>query len=410
MTAWLGLSLLVLCWLLAVPVVLGVGLLALQVAGFRRATLAATAPAPALARGDDEAQALRVAVLVPAHNEALGIAAALQTMLAQLGPQDRLLVVADNCNDDTAAIARQTGAEVVERSHATERGKGYALAFGMAHLHLQPPEMVVIVDADCQLTPGALPALVQCAARHQRPAQALYLMRAPAGAGLGARLAEFAWRVRNWVRPAGWQRWGMPCQLMGTGMAFPWCLLSTASLANASIVEDMKLGIDLAAQGHAPVFCAEACVTSLFPESRAATQGQRMRWEHGHVEMILREAPAMVWQAITRRSLPMLGLALDLAVPPLALLAGLLVLGWLGAWLVWWWLGAMGPLLVYTATGLALALAVVRAWALCGQDVVRLRELLSVPWYIAAKLPIYLRFVVRRQKEWVRTGRDTKGQ
>ena len=206
MTAWLGLSLLVLCWLLALPVALGVGVLALQVLGFRRTAVAAPVPA----RGDGEAQALRVAVLVPAHNEALGIATALQTMLAQLGPQDRLLVVADNCSDDTAAIARQAGAEVVERSHATERGKGYALAFGVAHLHQQPPDMVVIVDADCELTPGALPALVRCAARHQRPAQALYLMCAPAGAGLGARLAEFAWRVRNWVRPAGWQRWGMP--------------------------------------------------------------------------------------------------------------------------------------------------------------------------------------------------------
>ena len=88
----------------------------------------------------------------------------------------------------------------------------------------------------------------------------------------------------------------------------------------------------------------------------------------------------------------------------------LLVLGWLGAWLLWWWLGAMGLLLVYSATGLALTLAVVQAWRLCGQDVVRLRELLSVPWYIAAKLPIYLRFLVRRQKEWVRTGRDAEDQ
>ena len=377
--------------------------LALQAFGFKRQT-------PEIARpADDAASSLSFAIVVPAHNEASGISAALQTMLPQLGPHGRLLVVADNCSDDTATIARQAGAEVVERSHATERGKGYALAFGVAQLQRQPPEMVVIMDADCQLAPGALATLLHCAARHGRPAQALYLMRAPAGAGLGARLAEFAWRVRNWVRPAGWQRWGMPCQLMGTGMAFSWDMLRTASLANASIVEDMKLGIELACQGQPPVFCAEALVTSAFPQTQQATQGQRTRWEHGHLEMILREVPAMVRQAVVRRDARLLGLAMDLAVPPLALLAGLLAAGWGLSLVVWLWLGAVGPLLVYSATGLALTVAVVQAWRLCGQDVVRLRELLSVPWYIAAKLPIYLRFLVRRQREWVRTGRDAEG-
>jgi hypothetical protein len=87
--------------------------------------------------------------------------------------------------------------------------------------------------------------------RTGRPVQALYLMLAPADAGLARRLAQFAWRVRNWARPAGWHRLGLPCQLMGTGMAFSWDMLRDAPLANASIVEDMKLGIDLAKPRHA---------------------------------------------------------------------------------------------------------------------------------------------------------------
>jgi cellulose synthase/poly-beta-1,6-N-acetylglucosamine synthase-like glycosyltransferase len=346
-----------------------------------------------------------VAILVPAHNEASGIAAALQSMLPQLGAQDRLLVVADNCTDDTARVAKLAGAEVVERSNAAERGKGFALAHGVAHLHLQPPDMVVILDADCTLAPGSLQALTRCVTRYARPAQALYLMQAPMDSGLGARLAEFAWRVRNWVRPAGWQAWGMPCQLMGAGMAFSWAMLRTASLANASIVEDMKLGIELACQGQPPVFCAEALVTSAFPLTPQATQGQRTRWEHGHMEMILREVPAMVWQAVVRRDLRLLGLAMDLAVPPLALLAGLLAASWCFSLVVWMWLGAAGPLLGFSAAGLVLALVILRAWYLSGRDIVRLSELLCVPWYVAVKLPIYLRFLVRRQKEWVRTGR-----
>jgi cellulose synthase/poly-beta-1,6-N-acetylglucosamine synthase-like glycosyltransferase len=347
----------------------------------------------------------RLAVLLPAHDEALGIAHTLAQLRPQLRAGDRMLVVADNCGDDTARIARAGGAEVVERTHATLRGKGFALAYGVDALRADPPDLVVILDADCDATEGALDALADCVARTGRPTQALYLMLGAADAGLARRVAQFAWRVRNWLRPAGWLRLGLPCQLMGSGMAFTWDMLQDAPLANASIVEDMKLGIDLGIAGRAPVFCPAALVTSRFPESAAATRTQRTRWEHGHLEMILREVPPLLWQAARRLDARLLGLALDLCVPPLALLAAALLAACAAAAGLWA-IGGGGPL---PLLGLELALFVVAAlvgWATRGRDLLRLRELLSIPWYIAAKLPLYLRFVVRRQKQWVRTDRD----
>ena len=343
-------------------------------------------------------------VLVPAHDEEEGIAAALATMLPQLAHGDRLLVVADNCSDGTADAARACGAEVIERTSVL-RGKGYALGFGIDHLRAEPPAAVVIVDADCEMAPGALDALMSELVATGRPVQALYLMLAPADAGLARRLAQFAWRVRNWARPAGWHRLGMPCQLMGTGMAFAWDMLRDAPLANSSIVEDMKLGIDLASRGLAPVFCDRALVTSRFPDSAAAAGTQRTRWEHGHLEMILREVPTMLRIAAGRRDAPLLGMALDLAVPPLALLAGSVALAWLLA-LAGWLLGA-GALAVVVTSSLvaAFGVAVLFAWAAQGRDLVRFGELLAVPWYILAKLPLYVRFLVRRQRDWVRTDR-----
>ncbi len=242
---------------------------------------------------------------------------------------------------------------------------------------------------------------------HDRPAQALYLMTAPADARLPRRIAQLAWRVRNWVRPAGWRRLGLPCQLMGTGMAFTWSMLREAPLANASIVEDMKLGIDLAIDGRPPVFCAQALVTSTFPETAAATQTQRTRWEHGHLEMILREVPGLLAAAWRRGDAGLAGMALDLCVPPLALLAGLLVAGTVAAGLVSWW---MADAAVGVAYGLLLAVfgtSVLVAWSARGRDLVRFLELLSIPVYIAAKVPVYVRFVVRRERRWVRTDRDS---
>ena len=389
----------VLALLLGVPLLLAVGVFASQILAYSLAPRRseATSSASAATRGP-------LVVLVPAHDEERGIAVTLSAIGQQLAPGDRLLVVADNCSDATATVARAAGAEVVER-HSELRGKGYALGFGIDQLRADPPDAVVIVDADCLLGPDALERMAQELARSGRPVQALYLMLASADAGVGRRLAQFAWRVRNGMRPGGWQRLGMPCQLMGTGMAFSWDMLEDAQLANASIVEDMKLGIELAVEGSAPLFCDAALVTSEFPDSSAAAQTQRTRWEHGHLEMILREVPPMLRAAIARRDIRLAGLAMDLAVPPLALLTGLLVLDGL--------LAAAGAALCGSGVALSLATtsiaafagAVLLAWAVGGRDLVRLTELLAVPWYVLAKLPVYARFLFKRQKAWVRTDR-----
>lgn len=349
----------------------------------------------------------RIAVLVPAHNEASGIAHTLASVTPQLHADDRILVVADNCSDDTAAVARAAGAQVVERFHDTDRGKGFALAYGVDALRADPPALVVILDADCDLAHGSLNALAASVTESDRPAQALYLMLAPAGARLARRVAQFAWRVRNKVRPAGWHRLGLPCQLMGTGMAFTWPMLHNAPLANAAIAEDIKLGIDLAIAGRPPVFCPDALVTSTFPESAAATSTQRTRWEHGHLEMILRGVPGLLVAGLRRRDRRLVGMALDLAVPPLALLAALLLGGTVLAGALCWWIG--DPTLAGAWFGLlaTFILAVLTAWRVHGRDLARFVELLFIPLYIAARVPIYVRFVVRRERRWVRTERDS---
>ena len=95
----------------------------------------------------------RIAVLVPAHNESIGLQPTLADLKSQLRQGDRLVVIADNCTDDTAAIAKQMGAEVTVRNDTTKIGKGYALDWGVRFLSDQPPEIVIIVDADCRVSP-----------------------------------------------------------------------------------------------------------------------------------------------------------------------------------------------------------------------------------------------------------------
>lgn len=357
-------------------------------------------------RGPDAAPRPPIAVLVPAHNEALGITGPLQAMLAQMRPGDRLLVVADNCSDDTAAVARAAGAEVIERSHATERGKGYALAYGVDHLRRSPPPVVVIVDADCLPRPGAFDALSAACLRWHAPVQAKYLMTHEQAPGLNGRIAEFAWRVKNWIRPRGSARLGWPCQLTGSGMALPWPLIETAPLATGSIVEDMRLGLLMARAGHAPRFCESARVDSHFPTQAAAITSQRTRWEHGHLGMLTEYAGPLVGLGLRQRDWRLLGMGLDLLVPPLALLVIVAIVLWLltaAAALVgagaWAWHAVSGLILL-------LAAAVGLGWWRWGRDLLSAMDLARAPVYALSKLLVYVRFWSRRQKDWVRTDRN----
>lgn len=348
----------------------------------------------------------RVAVLVPAHNEALVIESALAAIGPQLREGDQLLVVADNCTDDTAALARAAGAQVIERQDAHLRGKGYALDYGVRHLAHNPPHVVLIIDADCQVSAGAVERLAHCCIEAGRPVQSLYLMHAPAGAGLKVQVAEFAWRVKNLVRPRGWARAGLPCQLMGAGMAFSWQDVTAANLATGHLVEDIKLGLELCRDGKPPLFCPAATVTSQFPTSQEGLASQRTRWEHGHLGLLLTEGPGLIRRSLAQGNWPLLAMAVDLLVPPLALLALAMMVVFSVAWLAFLFFGILLPAVLATVNLVLLVAAVLLAWWRFSREVIPFSVLLYAPFYAAKKIPLYLGFLLKRQVEWVRSKRD----
>lgn len=347
-----------------------------------------------------------LAVLVPAHDESTVIRSTLASILAQLQAGDRLLVVADNCTDDTAQLARAAGAQVVEREDLQRRGKGYALDFGVRHLAEHPPEVVIVIDADCQVGEGAIDQLARCCLASARPVQALYLMRAPAGAGLKVQIAEFAWRVKNLVRPRGWARLGLPCQLMGSGMAFAWRDLAAINLASGHLVEDLKLGLDLCHAGKPPLFCQAALVESQFPSSDEGLASQRKRWEHGHLGVLLGEAPRLLASSVAQRNAGLLALALDLLVPPLALLVLVLAACFCLTWLAFAFVGLLLPALIASGALVLLGAAVLLAWGRFARELIAFSVLMYAPFYALRKIPLYLGFLVRRQVDWVRSKRD----
>lgn len=346
-----------------------------------------------------------VAILIPAHNEEVGIIATIKSILPQLSSGDRLLVVADNCTDNTAMIAIENGAEAIERQDSNNRGKGFALDFGIKFLAKNPPDVVIIIDADCIVTENAITKLAAYSVHHNKPVQGLYLMLSPPGASLKTKIAEFAWVVKNLVRPRGYAKMGLSCPLMGSGMAFPWADIAQAKLANGNIVEDLKLGIDLSKSGQAPLFFEDALVTSYFPNTTEGQAVQRTRWEHGHLGMIFSHAPQLIMQGILQRNLNLLAMALDLCVPPLALLVVVLC-GFLAVAGVAAMVGVTSTVLIISAsTIILLSITILIAWWGWGRHIIAITTLLLIPIYVVSKIPHYFGFIFKRQKSWVRTNR-----
>jgi glycosyltransferase involved in cell wall biosynthesis len=349
----------------------------------------------------------RTTVLIPAHNEGAGILPTIRDVQAQLGPNDGILVVADNCNDDTAAIVQAAGVEVIVRADPERRGKGYALEFGVRRLSLNPPDVVVVMDADCRLGENALRYLSDSAMASGRPVQSLYLMLAPENAPSGKAVNLFAWRVKNWIRPLGLGLLGLPTQLFGTGMAFPFGLLLDRDLGNSRLAEDTALGIALASEGYPPLFLSEAGVHSHFPLSKAGSEQQRQRWEKGHLDNIVDLVPRALAKSLRDGNLGLAALAIDMAVPPLSLLVIVTalceVLGGMA-----FVLGAPpAALAIPSLSALLVVLGTALVWMAAGRDVLPVRELLRLPLQAIQKIAFYHRISSgKATSAWIRTDRN----
>jgi cellulose synthase/poly-beta-1,6-N-acetylglucosamine synthase-like glycosyltransferase len=346
-----------------------------------------------------------VAILVPAHDEAAVIRQTLASLAPQVLPGDRLVVIADNCSDETAAIARKAGAAVLERTDALHRAKIHALEFAVGALAGDAPEVYIVIDADCTVHPGAVQRIAQLAFETGRPVQATYLMELPQNARPLQPLAALAFRIKNLVRPSGLQRLGYGCFLSGSGMAFPADCMRSFLAGNSGMAEDVWGTVNLALAGRPPLFCRDALVTSCFPSRHSATVSQKSRWMHGHLDCLLGQGPRLFAGVIRQRRLDLFILLLDLAVPPLSLLillwclmlavalaAGLAGIGWM-------------PLIPVAAAGAAMAAAFVGVLARFG-DRRSARALWAIPGYIASQIPILAAFAGKRDRRWIRTERD----
>ena len=189
-------------------------------------------------------------------------------------------------------------------------------------------------------------------------------------------------------------------------MAFPWAVARAADLANGHLAEDFKQGLDLALTGQFPLFCPEAVVISDVAPGGQPSQSQRARWEHGNMAAALEYLPRLVRRMFRAPSLALLAMTLDITVPPLALLALTLGTSLMLTGVFFALSGAATPLEFSTLLCALFFAAICLAWWRHARAIIPLRWLIFAPFYALAKIPLYGRFFLDRQRAWVRGERQ----
>jgi cellulose synthase/poly-beta-1,6-N-acetylglucosamine synthase-like glycosyltransferase len=357
---------------------------------------------------------LRFCVLVPAHNEALGIGRTIRSLQSVRYARDhvRIVVMADNCTDATAAIARAHGAEVLERHDTGRRGKGWALhaaiqsLLGEPNLTREAWDVLVVVDADTQVEANLLDVVARHVNAGDAAVQVAYRPR-PAGVSPTSVITDVAFSAFHLVRSGARERWGLSCGLRGNGMAFTRQVLRDVPHTAFTRTEDLEFGILLGLHGVRVAFAGDTTVFGDMPETAAVVTQQRERWIGGRLALARRFALRLLRESVSRRRLMLADLAIDLLIPPVSALVVIAAVG-LGIVVSGWALGVMpvGVVLVWMMAAAALSVHVWHAAWVIGRTRALLGALAAVPAYALGKTRIAGHGLRATADVWVRTTRE----
>jgi cellulose synthase/poly-beta-1,6-N-acetylglucosamine synthase-like glycosyltransferase len=360
----------------------------------------------------------RFAILVPAHDEARLIGATVDSLTALDYPAGlaSVHVVADNCADATAAIARTHGAEAHERHDPEHAGKGPALMWLLGRLEQRGDQYdaAVIVDADTIVSTNFLRVMDAKLQTGAQAAQAYYAVRDAEASPLAAfRAAALA--ARHFLRPLGRTALGGSAGLYGNGMTFRAEVFRRHRWSD-HLTEDIELQLELLLEGHPIAFAPDAIVEAEMPTSIDASRSQHERWERGRLEIARRFLPQLVRQAMGApgpRRLAATDAAFDQLMPPFSVLVAATA-----AWAMAMTIRAaaspgrrargVAPVVAPVVVVLTVQAAyVLSALKMVSAPMAVYRSLLGAPRLVIWKVHLWLRMLMRRREvEWVRTARN----
>lgn len=355
----------------------------------------------------------KFAIVIPAHNEELLISQTLYSLFSLIYPKSQyeVFVVADNCTDQTAQIARNIGATVLERNHDTLRGKGHALRFAFSEiLEKNEFEGIVVFDADSQISGNYLCVMNHYMENGSRVIQSSDLVQPQPGVW-SSEMTRIGFTLYNLVRPLGRNFLNFSMGLRGNGMCFHPDVLKSIPWEAYSLTEDIEYGIILMLKEEHIQFVPEATVTAKMPENSKNAESQRERWEIGRYPIIARYSFPLIKKFFRTGKITYLDTFIDLVMPPMVNLMIVILMfsffnlipaifgfsNFLNFALLWGGLFTLSVMHLFIGFKAA--------------DVDRnlYKALIHVPKYAFWKLMLYIKaFTIGKQENWVRTTREQK--
>jgi len=234
----------------------------------------------------------RYAVVIAARNEARVLPHLLESIKGQTYPRELIdiFVVADNCTDETAAVARRAGATVFERHNQQQVGKGYALAFLFDRIRetrgLDAFDGYLFFDADNVLRPDFMEQMGRAHAAGHRVITSYRNSKNYGKTWISAGYSLWFLREsRHLQNPRAW----LSCSaaISGTGFLVDRAIIERGGgWKHFLLTEDIEFTADCILHGDRVGYCHAAELFDEQPETFAQSWRQRKRWSKGMFQVI----------------------------------------------------------------------------------------------------------------------------
>jgi len=264
------------------------------------------------------------AIVIPAHNEEKVIGQLIENLQVLNYPRELydIYVIADNCTDQTAQIARNGGAIVYERYNLQQRGKGYAIEWMFNKLFRlnRHYDGVVVFDADNLVHPNFLLEMNNRLLKGEKVIQGYLDAKNPHDTWISGTFAISFWVVNHIWHLAKYNL-GLSCVLGGTGMCISTDILKKFGWGATCLTEDMEFTIKVLLKGIPTTWAHDAIVYDEKPLTFKQAWHQRKRWSQGHFDVASRYIPRLLVEGIRQRDIRILDGIMHLLQPHFLLLS-----------------------------------------------------------------------------------------
>lgn len=266
------------------------------------------------------------ALLVAAHNEEMVIGKIIESLNDIDYPKDMydIFVIADNCDDSTASIARDYGVNVCERKVPDKRGKGYALEWMFDKIFKMDKkyDAIAIFDADNLVSKNFLKEMNYKLLKGYKVVQGYIDSKNPNDSWITGSYSIAFWTANRLFQLAR-ANLGLSNQIGGTGFCMDTQILKQLGWGATCLTEDLEFTCKLVLNGHKVGWAHNAIVYDEKPLTLKQSWNQRKRWMQGFTDVSSRFFFKLVKKAIKDKNFTALDCALYTIQPFVTLLIGL---------------------------------------------------------------------------------------